>query len=82
MKPDLNDALLMQYKTPLPDNFDLGALHNRIKTIRDTFDHLPGLYFKLYVVNTLELAPIKEYSSIYLWKGLNGMRQYITDSGL
>jgi len=45
------DQILMQYETPLPDDFDMDQVRNRVRKLAPQFDHYHGLGFKLYGVN-------------------------------
>jgi hypothetical protein len=68
----------MQYQTPLPDDTDFGKIRNRVDEIAPVFDHLPGMLFKLYGLNTPDSGGVGEYSSIYVWENLEAMRQFLS----
>jgi Domain of unknown function (DUF4865) len=65
--PDFSNALLMQYETPLPDDFDMASIRARVQEKTQVFDQLPGMLVKFYTVNDVTTSPLNEYSSIYLW---------------
>jgi hypothetical protein len=51
MKPSIDESVLMQYATPLSDEYDIEKLNGRIKEVAPAFDNYPGMFFKLYAVN-------------------------------
>jgi Domain of unknown function (DUF4865) len=65
--PDFSDAILMQYETPLPDDFDMEGIRIRVQQKAKAFDQMPGMFVKFYAVNEVTAGPLNEYSSIYLW---------------
>jgi hypothetical protein len=65
--PDFSDAILMQYETPLPDDFDMEGIRIRVREKAKAFDQMPGMFVKFYAVNEVTAEPLNEYSSIYLW---------------
>jgi hypothetical protein len=69
--------ILMQYETPLPDDFTMDQVRNRALTVAPKFDEYPGLNFKLYGVNDRFEAAVNEYSSIYLWSDPESMRGFL-----
>jgi hypothetical protein len=69
--------ILMQYETPLPDDYTMDQVRNRAVNIAPKFDEYPGLNFKLYGVNERSEAAVNEYSSIYLWSDLESMRGFL-----
>ena len=68
------DQILMQYETPLPDDYDMDQVRSRARKLAPQFDQYPGLRFKLYGVNETNHAAINEYTSIYLWSTPDPMR--------
>jgi hypothetical protein len=73
-----NSQILMQYETPLPDDFAMDEVRQRAWRIAPLFDQLPGLEFKLYAVNALNDSSINEYSSIYLWNDPEAYRGFLS----
>ena len=69
--------ILMQYETPLPDDYTMDQVRNRAVNIAPKFDEYPGLNFKLYGVNERSEAALNEYSSIYHWSDLESMRGFL-----
>jgi hypothetical protein len=51
--PDFSNALLMQYETPLPDDFNMAGIRTRAQEKAGAFDQLPGMLVKFYAVNAL-----------------------------
>ena len=77
--PTMNkyDQILMQYETPLPDDFDMDQVRSRVRKLAPQFDHYHGLGFKLYGVNDTKQAAVNEYTSIYLWNNPDPMRGFL-----
>jgi Domain of unknown function (DUF4865) len=71
------NQILMQYETPLPDEFNMEEVRNRALNVAPKFDEYPGLNFKLYGVNQHAEAAVNEYSSIYLWSDPESMRGFL-----
>src|SRR3984893_8730491 len=71
------NQILMQYETPLPDDYTMDQVRKRAVTIAPKFDEYSGLNFKLYGVNERSEAAVNEYSSIYLWSDLESMRGFL-----
>jgi hypothetical protein len=69
--------ILMQYETPLPDDFTMDEVRKRAVSVSPKFDEYPGLNFKLYGINERSEAAVNEYSSIYLWSNLESMRGFL-----
>jgi hypothetical protein len=69
--------ILMQYETPLADDFAMDQVRKRALTVAPKFDEYPGLNFKLYGVNDLSEGAVQEYSSIYLWSNPESMRGFL-----
>jgi hypothetical protein len=76
--PDFSNAVLMQYETPLPDDFDMDGVRRRVQEKAALFDQMPGLLVKFYAVNEVSSATSNEYSSIYLWSGPKFLTGFFT----
>jgi Domain of unknown function (DUF4865) len=76
--PDLSNAVLMQYETPLSDDFDMNGIRMRVREKAGAFDQMPGMFVKFYAVNEVRAAPLNEYSSIYLWSKTNALTGFFT----
>ena len=76
--PDFSNAALMQYETPLPDDFDMGSVRTRVREKGGIFDQLPGMLVKFYAVNEVATASLNEYSSIYLWSQPSFLTDFLT----
>ena len=76
--PDFSNAVLMQYETPLPDDFDMNGVRARVREKAGAFDRLPGMFVKFYAVNEVTAAPLNEYSSIYLWSKASSLTGFFT----
>lgn len=72
-----DNSVLMQYETPLPDDFEMEQVRERARRVSPPFDHYDGLHFKLYGVNDRTQTLLNEYSSIYLWSSVNPMRGFL-----
>jgi hypothetical protein len=77
MNASIDKSVLVQYATPLPDEYDIEKLNRRIKEVAPAFDNYPGMFFKLYALNIAGPLVVNEYSSIYLWAGLDPMRKFL-----
>ena len=71
------NQILMQYETPLADDFTMDQVRKRAVGVAPKFDEYPGLNFKLYGINERSEAAVNEYSSIYLWSNLESMRGFL-----
>jgi Domain of unknown function (DUF4865) len=69
--------ILMQYETPLPDDFVMDQVRDRALSVAPKFDEYSGLNFKLYGVNDRSEGAVNEYSSIYLWSDPRAMRGFL-----
>jgi hypothetical protein len=76
--PDFSNAVLMQYETPLPDDFDMDSVRIRVREKGALFDQMPGMLVKFYAVNEFSTAGINEYSSIYLWSSPSFLNSFFT----
>jgi hypothetical protein len=76
--PDFSNAILMQYETPLPDDFDMEGVRTRVREKAGVFDQLPGMFVKFYAVNEKTNASLNEYSSIYLWSKPSFLTEFFT----
>ncbi len=54
--PDFSNAVLMQYETPLPDDFDMDGVRTRVREKAGAFDQLPGMFVKFYAINEVTVA--------------------------
>jgi hypothetical protein len=75
--PNLVNALLLQYETPLPEDFDTKAVRERIREIAPACDRMFGLLVKFYALNTRPEAPMNEYVSTYLWQNPLALREFL-----
>jgi len=76
--PDFSNAVLMQYETPLPDDFDMDSVRIRVREKAALFDQMPGVLVKFYAVNEFGTAGLNEYSSIYIWSGPSFLTGFFT----
>ena len=76
--PDFSNTVLMQYETPLPDDFDMDSIRTRVREKGGIFDQMPGLLVKFYAVNEVATASWNEYSSIYLWSESKFLADFFT----
>jgi hypothetical protein len=75
---DFSKAVLMQYETPLPDDFDMDSVRTRVREKGGIFDQMPGMLVKFYAANEVATASLNEYSSIYLWSESKFLTQFLT----
>lgn len=71
--------IAMQYKINLPDNYDMNIIRHRVFSNGEKTDGFPDLIFKAYLIGEKGDTPESnnEYSPLYLWKGNEGMNQFI-----
>jgi hypothetical protein len=77
ISPNSANALLLQYETPLPEDFDIKAVRERIREIAPAFDRMAGLLVKFYGLNIRPEAPANEYVSTYLWQNPLALREFL-----
>ncbi|MDQ8702489.1 DUF4865 family protein [Streptomyces sp. LHD-70] len=73
----------MQYEITLPADYDMGVIHERVKTKGHPLDDLPGLGFKAYLVRERgqDGSPVNQYAPFYLWSGSAPMAAFLAGPG-
>ena len=60
--------ILTSYRLPLPSDYDVAALRERIPSIGEYFDGRPGMVFKAFLVRDVaDGSAANEYAPFYLW---------------
>lgn len=74
---------VMQYTAPLPADYDMKIIRNRVAAKGPALDNLPGLGIKAYVIRErgVDGAPVNEYAPFYLWTSVNGMNNFLWGGG-
>lgn len=67
----------MQYKIPLPNDYDMNIIRDRIEQNGYKTDDFQDLFFKSYLI--MDTNQRKEYSPFYFWKNEVGMNKFIFD---
>lgn len=67
----------MQYAIPLPTDYDMQIIRDRVTRGGPLFDGFPGLGFKAFLVREKAAgAPHNEYAPFYVWNDIDGMRAF------
>ncbi|MES2069236.1 MAG: DUF4865 family protein [Pseudomonadota bacterium] len=73
--------IAMQYSYPLPADYDMDIIRQRIASKGHLLDHFPKLIFKAYLCasKTADIAGSREnlYAPFYLWDGNEGMNNFL-----
>ena len=76
--------MAMQYRIPLPADYDLRIIERRIAERGHLTDQLPGLAFKAYLYSGRDEArPGSQnlYAPFYLWRDPAGMHDFLSGAG-
>jgi hypothetical protein len=65
----------MQYEIPLPADYDMGVIRERVRTRGRRTDDFPGLAFKAYLIREHQYAPF------YLWHDTAAMTRFLVGGG-
>ena len=73
--------IIAHYAHRLPADYDIGIIRNRAKSRGHLFDAVPELYFKAFLLRERGRfgANQNEYSSLYLWRKDEGLRDFLVD---
>ena len=73
--------IIAHYAHRLPADYDIGIIRNRAKSRGHLFDAIPELYFKAFLLRERGRfgANQNEYSSLYLWRKDEGLRDFLVD---
>ncbi len=67
----------MQYAVPLPTDYDMGIIRERVARTGHLMDGFPGLEFKAFVIRERATgAAGNEYAPFYVWRETEGMRAF------
>jgi len=67
----------MQYRVPLPADYDMGIIRERVRTTGHLMDGFIGLEFKAYLIQEKARgAPSNTYAPFYVWRNIDGMRAF------
>jgi len=67
----------MQYAVPLPADYDMQIIRDRVSRTGHVLDGFAGLAFKAYLIREkANGAPVNEYAPFYVWADIDGMRSF------
>jgi hypothetical protein len=74
--------IAMQYRFPLPADYDMGIIDRRIADKGHLTDGFPGLLFKAYL-SARKTAPERDnaYAPFYVWNTVDGMHAFLNGPG-
>jgi hypothetical protein len=72
--------ILAYYAHRLPADYDIDILHARSRRIAAEWDGVPDLHFKAFLLREKGRhgAAFNSYSSLYLWKREEALREFLT----
>lgn len=72
--------ILSHYAHRLPADYDIGIIRARSKNIASAWDAVPDLHFKAFLLREKGRhgAAANGYSSLYLWKREEALRDFLT----
>jgi len=73
--------IVAHYAHRLPADYDISIIRNRASARGHLFDAIPELYFKAFLLRERGRygAIQNEYSSLYLWRKDEGLRDFLVD---
>ncbi|GAA3453080.1 DUF4865 family protein [Dactylosporangium matsuzakiense] len=73
----------MQYSLPLPTDYDMGTIRERVRRNGHALDDREGLGFKAYLIRTagVDGSPVNEYAPFYVWNSAPAMTQFLLGGG-
>ncbi|MEU2721849.1 DUF4865 family protein [Streptomyces smyrnaeus] len=67
----------MQYSVPLPADYDMQIIRDRVARTGHLLDGFSGLNFKAYLIRERSNgAAVNEYAPFYVWNDIDGMRAF------
>jgi hypothetical protein len=67
----------MQYAIPLPADYDMQIVRDRVARTGQLLDGFAGLNFKAYLIREkANGALVNEYAPFYVWNDIDGMRAF------
>ena len=74
--------IAMQYRFPLPADYDMGIIDRRIAEKGRLMDGFPGLLFKAYLsARKGGSAQDNAYAPFYVWNTVEGMHAFLNGAG-
>lgn len=69
----------MQYRIPLPSDYDMRIIRQRVADKGAALDNFPGLGLKAYLIREKHNSdsPLNEYAPFYLWSDVEAMKQFL-----
>jgi len=73
----------MQYEIPLPADYDMSIIRERVATRGAALDRFPGLGLKAYLIRERGRhgSQVNQYAPFYLWSAMHGMRRFLFQGG-
>lgn len=73
--------ILAQYAHRLPADYDIGIIRARAQRISAAWDAVPDLHFKAFMLREKgqQGAHASSYSSLYLWRREEALRDFLTE---
>lgn len=74
--------IAMQYRFPLPADYDMAIIDRRIANKGHLTDGFPGLLFKAYL-SACKTGPARDnaYAPFYVWNTVDGMHAFLNGPG-
>lgn len=73
---------LVNYELPLPADYDMGIIHERVRSRGSVTDDWADLGFKAYLVTDVATgAAANSYAPFYLWRAGGGMHRFMWEGG-
>jgi hypothetical protein len=76
--------IAMQYRIPLPADYDMAIIRQRIADRGHLTDHLDGLAFKAYLHGRADAARVgsqNAYAPFYVWRQSQGLSDFLSGPG-
>jgi hypothetical protein len=72
-----------QYTLPLPADYDMRIIRERVRTRSHMTDGYAGLGFKAYLMRErgVDGSPVNSYGSFYVWNDTEGMNRFFWGGG-
>lgn len=69
----------MQYRIPLPADYDMSTIRQRVADKGAALDNFAGLGLKAYLIREVGVqgSAINEYAPFYLWSDVDAMNQFL-----
>jgi Domain of unknown function (DUF4865) len=72
-----------QYTVPLPADYDMGLIRNRVAKLGPSYDTFAGLHFKAFLIRERGRAGsiANEYAPFYVWKDTESLWRFAAGDG-